>query len=195
VIWVWYDYLCPFSYLGQDRTRILRRHGLQVIELPLQIHPDLPPGGIPAWPRRGGLYERLDLEARVAGLELRWPARLPVSKSALAAAEWVRRHAPSVFRPFHRALYEAHFALGEDIESPDVIHARAAAAGVNLAELRAAIADGRASAALARAESSARRKGVRSTPAWLTSRGRFLGLQSREEFVRLARSLPIEMSA
>jgi hypothetical protein len=36
----WYDFLCPFCYVGQHRTAILVRHGLQVEELPFQAHPD-----------------------------------------------------------------------------------------------------------------------------------------------------------
>ena len=40
----WYDFLCPFCYLGQHRTAILVRHGLRIVELPFQAHPDIPPG-------------------------------------------------------------------------------------------------------------------------------------------------------
>jgi predicted DsbA family dithiol-disulfide isomerase len=49
----WYDFLCPFCYVGQPRTAILIRHRLDVIELPFQAHPDIPPGGIAAGPRNG----------------------------------------------------------------------------------------------------------------------------------------------
>jgi predicted DsbA family dithiol-disulfide isomerase len=52
----WYDFVCPFCYVGQQRTAILVRHGLQVIELPFQIHPEIPPGGIPAGSRNGQMY-------------------------------------------------------------------------------------------------------------------------------------------
>src|SRR5215813_12914148 len=44
----WYDFLCPFCYVGQARTAILVRHGLDVVELPFQAHPDIPLGGVPA---------------------------------------------------------------------------------------------------------------------------------------------------
>ncbi len=40
----WYDFLCPFCYVGQSRIAILVRHGLHVVELPFQAHPDIPPG-------------------------------------------------------------------------------------------------------------------------------------------------------
>jgi len=43
----WYDFLCPFCYVGQHRTAILVRHGLGVVELPFQAHPDIPPRAFP----------------------------------------------------------------------------------------------------------------------------------------------------
>src|SRR5262249_54214781 len=49
----WYDFLCPFCYVGQHRTAILVRQGLRVVELPFQAHPDIPEGGIPAGTRNG----------------------------------------------------------------------------------------------------------------------------------------------
>jgi predicted DsbA family dithiol-disulfide isomerase len=122
----WYDFLCPFCYVGQQRNAILIRHGLQVDELAFQAHPDIPLGGIPAGPRNGPMYATLEREAKAAGLRLHWPGRLPNTRQALAAAEWVRRNQPSGFSQLHRELVEAHFVLGEDLEDIAVIdrHAR-----------------------------------------------------------------------
>jgi DSBA-like thioredoxin domain len=38
----WYDFLCPFCYVGKQRIAILVRHGLHVVELPFQAHPYMP---------------------------------------------------------------------------------------------------------------------------------------------------------
>jgi len=54
----WYDFLCPFCYVGQTRTAILTRYGLNVIELPFQAHPDIPESGAVARPRIGSMYWR-----------------------------------------------------------------------------------------------------------------------------------------
>jgi predicted DsbA family dithiol-disulfide isomerase len=62
----WYDSLCPFCYVGQHRNASLVRHGLRVVELPFQAHPDIPPGGIPAGPRVGPTYAMLAREAKEA---------------------------------------------------------------------------------------------------------------------------------
>jgi predicted DsbA family dithiol-disulfide isomerase len=87
----WYDFICPFCYVGQQRNAILIQHGLDVVELAFQAHPDIPPGGISATPRLGPMYAMLEREAKEAGLPLRWPRRIPNSRLALAAAEWARR--------------------------------------------------------------------------------------------------------
>src|SRR4051794_8196317 len=47
----WYDFICPFCYVSQNRNSILARHGFDVVELPFQSHPEIPPGGILAGPR------------------------------------------------------------------------------------------------------------------------------------------------
>jgi predicted DsbA family dithiol-disulfide isomerase len=178
----WYDFVCPFCYVGQQRTAILVGHGLRVIELPFQVHPDIPPGGIPAGPRGGPMYAMLEREAREAGLPLRWPPRLPNTRRALAAAEWARRHQPHAFPQLHRDLFRAHFALGEDLDDLAVIDRHAMEAGVDLVALHAALADGSAAEAVLDAESMGRRSGVQGTPAWLLAGRLISGLRPAAEF-------------
>jgi predicted DsbA family dithiol-disulfide isomerase len=181
-----YDFLCPFCYVGQHRTAILARHGLRIIELPFQAHPDIPVGGVQAGPRSGEMYARLEREAKQAGLSLRWPPRLPNTRQALAAAEWVRQHRPDAFLQFHRALFEAHFVLSEDLEDPVVIDRHATESGIELSPLHAAVADGSAEAAVSDAEMIGRRHGVQGTPAWLLGQRLIAGLLPAVEFEHLA---------
>lgn len=182
----WYDFLCPFCYIGLQRNVILVRHGLHVVELPFQAHPDIPLGGISAGPRHGPMYAMLEREAREAGLPLHWPRHLPNTRQALAAAEWARRNQPSTFSQFHKRLFEAHFALGEDLEDPGVIDRHATGSGIDLAPLRAALADGTAEAAVTEAETIALKYGVQGTPAWLLAQRLITGLCPAAEFERLA---------
>ena len=83
----WYDLMCPFCYVGQQRNTIFAAHGFDVVELPFQAHPEIPPGGRPAGERSDALVARIGAEAQASGLPLAWPARLPNSRMALAAAE------------------------------------------------------------------------------------------------------------
>lgn len=182
----WYDFVCPFCYIGQHRTAILVRHGLRVVELPFQIHPEIPPGGIAAGPRTGPMYAMLEREAQEAGLPLHWPARLPDTRRALAAAEWTRRCEPHAFSQFHADLFKAHFVLGEDLGDPGVIDDHANASGVDLGALRAGIADGSAESGVREAESIGRKHGVEGTPAWLMGGQLINGLHPVAEFERLA---------
>ena len=52
----WFDFLCPFCYIGQSRNDLLERHGLNIIHQPFRAHPDIPPGGIEVGSRRGPMY-------------------------------------------------------------------------------------------------------------------------------------------
>jgi predicted DsbA family dithiol-disulfide isomerase len=181
----WYDFVCPFCYVGQQRNAIIVRYGFDVVELPFQAHPDIPPGGIAAVPRTGPMYAMLEREAKDAGLPLHWPPRLPNTRRALAAAEWARQHYPRAFPPFHKKLFDAHFVLLEDLEDPAVIDRHATESGIELAPLQAALADDSALAAVTEAEKIGRRYGVRGTPAWLLAKRLIPGLLPAAEFERL----------
>jgi predicted DsbA family dithiol-disulfide isomerase len=178
----WYDFLCPFCYVAQNRNAILVRRGLNVIELPFQAHPDIPNGGISAGQRKGPMYTVLESEAKEVGLPLHWPGHLPNTRLGLAAAEWVRRNQPRESPEFHKQLFEAHFALGQDLEDPAVLNEHAVASGVDIAALRTALSDGTATELVAEAEKLGRQNGVHGTPAWLLNEQLITGLRSAAEF-------------
>jgi len=183
----WYDFICPFCYVGQQRNAILSSNGLNVVELPFQAHPDIPLGGIPAGRQRSGqMYAMLEREAEEAGLQLNWPQRLPNTRMALAAAEWTRQHRSSSFAQFNKDLFEAHFVLNEDLEDPAVIDQHASESGVDLPALHAGLADGTAMDAVTASEMIGRKYGVRGTPAWLFAQGLIMGLRPATDFERLA---------
>jgi predicted DsbA family dithiol-disulfide isomerase len=178
----WFDFICPFCYVGQQRNQVLTRHGLEVVHLPFQIHPDIPPEGIAAGPRTGHMYRALEREAAKAGLPLNWPPRLPDTRTALSAAEWARRHAPAASDAFNRALFAAHFELGEDLGDAAVILRHAGEAGLDTD----ALADGSAKAQLAEAEAVGARYAVQATPTWLIAGQLVSGLRPEAEFEALA---------
>jgi len=182
----WYDFICPFCYIGQHRNAILARRGFVLVELPFQAHPEIPPGGISLGPRHGVMYSRLEQQAAEAGLPLLWPQRLPNTRAALAAAEWARRYQPRAFPEFQRALFQAHFALGQNLEDPAVMDSHAKAAGIDLSALHATIRSGSAMEFVKEAEEVGHAYGVQGTPAWLFGGQLLTGLRSVAEFDRLA---------
>jgi predicted DsbA family dithiol-disulfide isomerase len=137
------------------------------------------------------MYAHLEREAKEAGLPLRWPARLPDTRRALGAAEWVRRNQPGAFRQLHEQLFESHFVLGENLEDPVVIDRHASEAGVDVVALDAALADGSAAAAVGEAERIGRACGVQGTPAWLVGGRLISGLLPASEFQRVAEEAAI----
>jgi predicted DsbA family dithiol-disulfide isomerase len=178
----WYDFACPFSYVGQSRNALLIEAGFEVVPLPFQAHPGMPRGGLPVKPGRGPGYSVLEQEARAVGLALRWPRRIPHTRRALAAAEWVRRNQPAVFPEFQRSLFEAHFVDGDDIDDQAVIDRHAGATGVDARSLHFALADGTAVGAVSQAEWIGRQLGLDGTPAWLVDGRLMIGLQPASAF-------------
>jgi predicted DsbA family dithiol-disulfide isomerase len=188
----WYDFLCPFCYVGQQRNTIFESHGFEVVDMPFQAHPDIPPGGRAVGQRNGPMYAYIEAEARAADLPLIWPDRLPNTRMALAAAEWTRRRAPHSFPALEKALFTAHFALGEDLGDRRVIDRHAAEAGIDIAAMHAGLENGGAYALVDRAEALGRSLGVRGTPAWFVAGRVVEGLYPREQFERLAQTLAAE---
>jgi predicted DsbA family dithiol-disulfide isomerase len=187
----WYDFLCPFCYVGQQRNSIFEEHGFNVVDVPFQAHPDIPLGGRSAGVRRGAMYARIEEEARLAGLPLFWPDRLPNTRMALAAAEWTRRHARQSFPAFKKALFAAHFALGENLGDRQVIGRHANEARVDVVAMHAALDSGAAYALVDQSEALARTLGVRGTPAWFIAGHLIPGLYPREQFEQLVHALGV----
>jgi predicted DsbA family dithiol-disulfide isomerase len=187
--WHWFDFTCPFCYVARSRSEILSSFGLLVVELPFQAHPEIPMAGIAMGPRSGEMYERLEREARNAGLLLRWPPRLPNSRYALAVAEWVRRYHPTGFSDLYNQLFLSHFGLGEDVGDAELVDRYAAQVGADMAFLHGATLDGSAIAAVDESELAARRAGVAGTPAWLVEGRRVDGLQAKTLFEQVGREI------
>jgi predicted DsbA family dithiol-disulfide isomerase len=186
----WFDFICPFCYVAQDRNRILRDAGVSVIDLPMQIHPEIAPGGAPAPPRTGPMYDYLVEEARAAGLELNWSPRIPYSRFALAAAQAVRINEPDYDPAFNAAVFDAYFARGQDIEDWTVIARCAEAVGVEPFAFQYSMASGIADNELRFAEEQARQHHVLSTPSWVVNNDQLIvGLRSRAFFIALSHTL------
>jgi predicted DsbA family dithiol-disulfide isomerase len=107
---------------------------------------------------------------------------MPNSRDALRVAEWVRRYQPDLFELLFQRVFAAHFALGEDIGDRDVIYSCADQTGVDVASVRAAMADGTAEAAVAASETAAKRRGITGPPVWLIGDRLITGWPGRAEF-------------
>lgn len=182
IAWHWYDLTCPFCYVGKSRNIILKVNGYHLVQLPFQAHPDISAEGLDMGPGKGPMYEMLEKEAKGSGLTLNWPARLPNSRYALAMAEQVRRHFPVLFPAVKDRLYAAHFVLGEDLGSEDVVHNCLGEFGVGKEVVEKWLEDGLVFHDLAVSQQVAENIGVNGTPAWVIDRQLISGLQPRAYF-------------
>jgi predicted DsbA family dithiol-disulfide isomerase len=160
--------------VGLDRSRFLQDLGVTVVTLPLEIHPEIPVGGLSLADRWGShyrealaMYERIERECEAAGLPFNRPARVPNTRRALATAEWARLHAPDAARRVERAVFEAHFVDNRPLDDPEVIDELVEEAGADASEARRAVDAGELQEPLAAAHTAAARLGIRSTPTWL----------------------------
>ena len=185
----WFDFVCPFCYIAQDRNQILRDAGVTVVDLPMQIHPEIGPGGAPAPTRTGPMYETLAEEARTAGLELNWSPRIPYSRFALAASETVRINEPELHHAFTTEVFRAYFVLGLDIEKWDVVAHCAEDRGIDPYLFKYSMTSGIADNELRYAEERAREYGVTATPSWLVDDQLVVGLRPRPFFAALGESV------
>lgn len=185
----WFDFICPYCYVSQDRNDALREHGIHVVDHGLRIHPEIGPGGTLVGSRTGPAYEFLAGEAAAAGLALNWTDRIAYSRPALGAFEWLSESRPEAGERFAKAVFSAYFADGRDIESPDLLVALADEAGGDASGLRAALASAAANEALAQSELLASEHGVAATPTWIAGRQRVSGLRPRQWFEGWATTL------
>jgi predicted DsbA family dithiol-disulfide isomerase len=121
---------------------------VEVTWLPFELHPEVPPGGIPLSEYFGASSERLQQIERSmlalaasTGLTMRRRDRLINSRLALATAEFARDR--GAFDQVHQALFKLHWEGPGDLNNLEDLKRVAAAAGLDGAELEEALRDGR----------------------------------------------------
>jgi len=181
---VWSDSLCPWCYLGLDRTDRMLALGIEsVTMLPYELHPDIPAGGVMISPRRYDSMRPLFDEAELAFVA---PARIPNTHRVLATVEAVRRRRPDALRALERALFAAHFAEGRFLGDPAVVDDIVESCGANATAVRAAVDGRELEPALRAARQAAHDASVAGTPAWRFDNGFVLpGAQPRETVDRI----------
>ncbi len=131
---LWRDYLCPWCYLGRDRTALLESLGVTVDVRSYDLHPELPPEGRALRPdgRLAGVLAHIAAECGAVGLPFRAPTRLANTRRALEAAEAVRADRPDAFAAVDAAFYEAQWVHDRDLGDPAVVDRILADCGVDV---------------------------------------------------------------
>jgi predicted DsbA family dithiol-disulfide isomerase len=189
---LWRDYLCPWCYLGRDRTALLTELGVTVDARSYELHPDIPPDGRSVRPegRFAAVLARIGAEAEEVGLPLRVPARIANTRMALETAELVRAEWPDAFAGVDAAFYDTQWVHDRDLGDPDVVDAVLTDHDVDPGAVAARRQAGDGARALDSAMDEARAHDVTGTPAWwVADRLLIPGVQDRDTLERWIRRL------
>jgi len=142
---VFSDAICPYCYIGKRRLDSMREgYAFDVTWVPFEIHPEVPPEGVPIEALGGARVARLRQEiARIGeevGLTFAYPERLPNSHRALELLEHARHE--GVTEDAHEIVFRAYFGEGRDIGRTDVLADLAAEMGLDPAGATEAIEAG-----------------------------------------------------
>jgi predicted DsbA family dithiol-disulfide isomerase len=179
---VWSDYLCPWCYLGRDRTTLLEQLGVGVTPLPYDLHPELPAAGRRVSPtgRLAEVLARIGAECAAVGLPFTPPEHIPNTRLAQRAAEIVRADDLDGFTRLDTALFAAVFVEAVDIGDPERLADIVTLSGADGDAVVHAAQAGEGADAVRASMDAAHEVGVTGTPAWLLD-GKLLipGVQDR----------------
>ncbi|MBI2704601.1 MAG: DsbA family protein [Actinobacteria bacterium] len=195
---MWFDYVCPWAYLGRDRTQLMRDLGVDVTVLPYELHPEIPKAGIAVRPggRLSRVFDHIGAECETLGIPFVAPARSRNSRLALEAVEVVRANWPENYLALDAALASAYWVHGEDIGSWEVIAGLVDRSGGNGDDTFELVADGVGRRALDASMTAAREHGVTATPAWWVNDALLIpGAQTREAVQRWVTKLQLRADA
>lgn len=195
---MWFDYVCPWAYLGRDRTALMRALGVSVTVRPFELHPEIPKEGAPVRPggRLATVLARIGAECDELGIAFRPPTVSRNSRLALEAVEVVRASWPDAYAPLDAALAAAYWVEGLDISSWEVVGPLVDCAGAPADDVFDAVADGEGRRALEASMTDARELGVTATPAWWVNDALLIpGAQPREAIERWITKLQARTAA
>ncbi len=159
---------------------------MRVTWLPYELHPNVPPEGIPreryfGRERSEQMRSYMQGVAAEAGLTLEQRDVLINSRKALGAAEFAREHGK--FEAVHQALLEAHWHLTGRLEEIEDLKRIGESAGLDPEELGKALEEGRYEPLIDDYRRQAEEVGINAIPAHIFGR-RYLvmGAQPYEVF-------------
>lgn len=187
-IYVFYDYTCPYAYIGWARAkRLAEELGLDVQWVPWELWDTNAPLGEPytydppathpfkAWPDRLAAEE---------GLTLNRPKFSMSTTLALRGAEVAKGHGPDVFARYHALVFEAVWRRGLNIGDESVLAGLAGEAGMDPQAFLKAVWHPAYGARLAEARQVAAALGIQRVPTFVFGDQRVVGNDLYEPSLR-----------
>lgn len=162
---------------------------------PFYLRPETPPEGMElpdcVQSRMGEMNSRLKQMAAAYGLEMVFPARVPNTRPAHEATEFARDQGKGL--EFHRAVFAAYYARGQDIGQWDALRAVAAEVGLDADEMQRAVEADRYTAQVNALVRQAQEIGVDGVPTYvLNDRYAIVGAQPYEVFLQALEQISIQ---
>jgi predicted DsbA family dithiol-disulfide isomerase len=175
--------------------RLQREYAVEVVWEPFELHPEIPPAGIPMTDQmrhsRASSTERLRALAAEAGIVMRPVSLIPNSRLALEAAEFARD--TGGFDDFHRAVFAALFGNDQNIGDVPVLVRLAEEADIDAATLEQALHDRRYRRQVDEKIVQLRERGISGTPTFVfDDRFEVVGAQEYAVFESVAQRMGAE---
>jgi predicted DsbA family dithiol-disulfide isomerase len=171
---VFYDYICPFCYIGSERLlRLNSDYDLKVDWTGMEIHPETPAQGMPLaqlgyppaqWSR---LMAALDQMAKQEDIELGARVFTTNSHKALLLSEAAKQAGQDIFYALHKRLFRAFFTFGKNIGDEKVLTELAQEAGLSQEAIASAWQDSRFDETLNKNLGLAAKLGIHGTPTFI----------------------------
>jgi len=133
---VYYDYICPFCYLGTKRILGLSKEfNLTINWKGIEIHPEFPPQGKKRTRtlKSKSFAETIREMAKEDNIEVKLPGYATNSRLSLEASEFAK--IKGKFLEFHIGVYEAYFLEGRNIGDIEIVLDIGEKAGLHRSDL------------------------------------------------------------
>ena len=191
VVEVFFDYICPWCYLGSLRTdRLQREHRVELHWTVFPLHPETPEEGMELSELFAGreadieaMQARLSQLAIAEGIPLVKRTRTYNSRHAQELGKWAESRGAG--DPFRRAVYRAYFVDGSNIALIDELVRIAESVGLPVDEAREVL---EARSFATAVDADWQRSGelqITAVPTHLCRGKRLAGFSSYDDFVHL----------
>jgi predicted DsbA family dithiol-disulfide isomerase len=182
-ITVFYDYVCPFSFIGSKRIQqIGAEYGIEVEWKGYEIHPEYPPQGKKRKKTFRSMRTAESLQSVMEEEEIKFelPGFITNSRLCLEAAEFSKTKGK--FIEFHNLCYESYFLDRKNIGDKDTVLEIATKVGIDRDELDINLKNGEMAEILGSYRRDAQKIDVLGVPTVVFNNFRVHGVQSVETY-------------
>lgn len=187
---VYWDYICPFCYIGKLRIdRLQEEFNVEVEWRGLEIHPETPKEGQTL--KEMGINphyiemvrENIHKMAKELNLDLIPPPKVSNSKMALHLAEFVKEKGR--FHDYHKEVFKAYWQDEKDIGNPDILFNIIEKIGLEAKDAKKYIEEERGKQKMVEYLKEARKNGIDGVPTFIIGFEIVEGAQPYEVFKRI----------